>query len=201
MDMLDGVVRTSTPEEDRLVAAVMQTHGQHQSELHEHFARLRKDHRVMSGDLLGELGGRSPLSARGNHPVFGILHYDDAVAVLRDPDTFGNGELNDTLGRAYGRTLLTMDEPDHRASRAVLSKVFSRRSLESSREELFRPIVESYVDSLVANRRGDLYRELFLQFPVTILHRLMGLSTDPSDIDLFHQLALKLLLIRSDTPE
>jgi cytochrome P450 len=179
----------------------MATHGQHQSGLHDHFARLRRQHRVMVGDVLGELGGRSPLSARPDHPVFSLLHYDDVIEVLRDPATFSSGELNDTLGRAYGRTLLTMDEPDHRAARSVLSKVFSRRALEASREELFRPVIQEYVAALGPRGGGDLYRELFLQFPVTILHRLYGLSTEPAEIDRFHELALKLLLIRSDTPE
>lgn len=195
-------VRESTAEEDQLVDAVMATHGHGAADVHATFADLRQKGPVYEGDAIALLGGRSPLALRGDGiPQFSVLGHDEVAQVLREHETFSSGELNDTLGRAYGRTVLTMDPPDHRRSRTVLQQIFSKRSLEEWRESLFRPVTEAYVEHLLPRGGADLYRALLLQFPVTILHRLMGLPAEPASIDRFHALALKMLLVRSATPE
>lgn len=196
------LVREPSAEEHALVDTVMQTHGQGAADIHTTFARLRAQGPVFEGDVIAELGGRSPLSLRGDgFPSFSVVAYDEVAHVLREHQLFSSGALNDTLGRAYGRTVLTMDQPDHKTSRAVLQQIFSKRALEEWREGLFRPVVEAYVDRLEPKGGCDLYRDLYLQFPVTILHRLMGLPAEPEAVDRFHQLALRLLLVRSATPE
>ena len=195
-------MREPSDEERVLVDSVMTTHGQGAADIHTTFAKLRAEGPVYEGDVIGLLGGRSPLSLRGEgFPSFSVVRYEEVAQVLREHQLFSNGELNESLGRAYGRTILTMDQPDHKTSRTVLQQIFSKRSLEEWREDLFRPVVEAYVDRLLPRGGCDLYRDFYLQFPVTILHRLMGLPNDAESVDRFHQLALKLLLVRSATPE
>jgi cytochrome P450 len=73
--------------------------------------------------------------------------------------------------------------------------------MEEWQRTLFRPVIEAYVDSIVSRGRCELNREVLLQFPVTILHAMMGLPEEPEGIDRFHHLAQSLFLVRGPNPE
>jgi cytochrome P450 len=50
-----------------------------------------------------------------NGSSFSVLGHDEVVAVLRDNESFSSSILSDIMGPMLGRTIIAMDEPEHRA--------------------------------------------------------------------------------------
>jgi cytochrome P450 len=142
-------VRTPDAEDDALFDQVMAFRGRGLADIHELFAGFRRTDPIHHGDVLGELGLRTPLvGARIGGDVYSLFRHADVTAILRDPSTSVE-IMNDTVGQVFGRTIITMDPPDHRAQKALLQSVFSAKTIAAWREDLFRPVVETYVDSLL----------------------------------------------------
>jgi cytochrome P450 len=95
-----------------------------------------------------------------------------------------------------GHTILNMDEPEHRAYRGLVQQAFSRAAMARWETELVRPIIDRHIDAFAARGSADLVRELTFSFPVEVIAALLGLPSD--DLEMFHRLAVQLLLILTD---
>src|SRR5690349_19309167 len=58
-----------------------------------------------------------------------VYGYDDCARVLRDPRTFSSRVHSDFIDRAMGRTILSMDDPEHKRNRDLVADVFQQRAL------------------------------------------------------------------------
>src|SRR6266516_3993557 len=67
----------------------------------------------------------------GDGPDAGInvLGYDEAVAVLRDHETYSSEIVGAVMGAVLGPTIVAMDEPEHRAHRALVARAFGPKLL------------------------------------------------------------------------
>ena len=74
-----------------------------------------------------------------------------------------------------GRTILEMDEPEHRSIRALVAPSFRSKVLERWEEELVARVVNELVDGFVAEGRTDLVRSVTFNFPVQVIARILGL--------------------------
>ncbi len=129
--------------------------------------------------------------------VFGTwlcTRYEDVLSVLRDKNFTTDRsqvpamKLVSWLSRSdprfsamIARNLLTMDGPDHRRLRGLVSKAFTPR-----RVEQLRPRLQSLVDGLLddAAKRGDMevVRDLAHPLPVVAIAELLGVPAQDRDL-------------------
>jgi cytochrome P450 len=79
------------------------------------------------------------------------------------------------MGPMLGRTMIAMDEPEHRAHRALVAPAFRPKLLARWEEELVRRVVVELIDSFAPLGRADLVRSLTFAFPVRVIARILGL--------------------------
>jgi cytochrome P450 len=108
-------------------------------------------------------------------PAFSVLGHDEVVAVLRDHETYSSKFLAEIMGPMLGHTMIAMDEPEHRAHRALVAPAFRPKLLARWEDELVRRVVDELIDSFAPVGRADLVRCLTFAFPVRVIARILGL--------------------------
>jgi cytochrome P450 len=139
------------------------------------------------GAEIGEPDKPSPVT------VFG---FDEVVQVLRDNETFSSAVYEDVVGMVMGRTILQMDEPEHRGIRALVAPSFRSKVLERWEEDLVALVVNELIDSFIESGRTDLVRTLTFNFPVQVIARILGLPR--TDYPQFQRWALELTSVAAN---
>lgn len=114
-----------------------------------------------------------------------LTRYDDCVAVLRD-QRFGREEFQQMLSSVYGddsekpalpRSMLFRDPPDHTRLRALVSKAFTPRMIETMRDHI-QEIVDRLLDRVQDAGRMDVMEDLAYPLPVTVICEMLGVPLD-----------------------
>jgi cytochrome P450 len=114
-----------------------------------------------------------------------LTRYEDCVAVLRDA-RFGREEFQQMLTAVYGdetekpalpRSMLFRDPPDHTRLRALVSKAFTPRMIETMRDHI-QSIVDRLLDRVQAAGRMDVIEDLAYPLPVTVICEMLGVPVD-----------------------
>ena len=95
-----------------------------------------------------------------------------------------------------GRTILQMDEPEHRLHRALVSPTFRSKVLEQWEGDLVERVVDELIDGFVARGTADLVQELTFNFPVQVIARILGLPR--SDFPIFQRWAIEITSVASN---
>jgi cytochrome P450 len=125
-----------------------------------------------------------------------VFGFDEVVQVLRDHKTYSSGVYEDVIGIVMGRTILQMDEPEHRKVRDLVSSSFRSKMLERWEEDLVAVVVNELVDSFVERGRSDLVRDVTFNFPVQVIARILGLPR--ADYPVFQRWALELTSVAAN---
>jgi cytochrome P450 len=104
-----------------------------------------------------------------------VMGFDECVQVLRDNETFSSQIYEGVIGMVMGRTILQMDEPEHRVQRALVSPAFRSKMLERWEEGLVRTVVNELIDGFADRGHADLVKEVTFNFPVQVIARILGL--------------------------
>lgn len=148
-------------------------------------AELRRTVGVVKG------GPADPAAVTGGpKPSYSVLRYDDCARVLRDGETFSSRIYERIMGPVMGRTILEMDDPEHRRSRAIAGHAFRQKTLQRWETELIEPLAKEMIDRFAGAGEVDLVDALTYPFPVQVIARILGLPHD--DYPMFQQLAFKL---------
>ncbi|HEY4947149.1 MAG TPA: cytochrome P450 [Acidimicrobiales bacterium] len=169
---------------------------------------------TVSGDIrdpyprLGELRRRSPVHLGpvdlgdgaaevdpNRPPPVTVFGFDEAVQVLRDNQTYSSSVYEGIMGAVMGRTILQMDEPEHRLHRALVSPTFRSKVLERWEGGLVRQVVDELIDGFVAQGAADLVQELTFNFPVQVIAQILGLPR--SDFPVFQRWAIEITSVAS----
>ena len=67
-----------------------------------------------------------------------MFGFDEVVQVLRDNEPYSSSVYEGIMGMVMGRTILQMDEPEHRLHRALVSPTFRSKVLERWESDLVR---------------------------------------------------------------
>jgi cytochrome P450 len=135
--------------------------------------------------------GMARVRAEGG--VVTVAGLDECVQVLRDGETFSAAVYEGVTGAVMGRTILQMDEPEHRRQRALVGSTFRSAALD---EPAVRAVVEGLVDGFVARGRATLVEELTFDFPVQVIARILGLPA--ADYPRFRRWAAELIGVVAD---
>lgn len=111
-----------------------------------------------------------------------ILRYDDALAVSRDVETFTSSkgirlEEMDAEETEARLTMMELDPPDHTRLRRLVSKGFTRRSVESY-EEPIRALAAEVIERAIQNDTFDFVHDIAEELPMRMLGRLLGTSDE-----------------------
>jgi cytochrome P450 len=151
------------------------------------FHELRRQSPVHLGMVdLGE--GAPPPDPSRPTPVT-VVGFDEVVHVLRDHETFSSAVYAEVVGPVMGRTILEMDEPEHRSVRALVAPAFRSKVLERWQDDLVAVVVHDLVDAFAEQGHTDLVRSVTFNFPVQVIARILGLPR--ADYPQFQRWALE----------
>jgi cytochrome P450 len=142
---------------------------------------------------LGE--GADPVDPSRPPPVT-VFGFEEVVQVLRDNETFSSGVYTDVMGMVMGRTILEMDEPEHRCSRALVAPSFRTKMLQRWEEELVAVVVNELIDTFADAGSTDLVRTVTFNFPVQVIARILGLPR--ADYQQFQRWTLELTSVAAN---
>ncbi len=145
------------------------------------FASLRHSNPVLRAQTVNRLS-------------YVVSRYDDVLAVLRDSELFssrGNAEV----GRFMGRTIIEMDSKEHARMRALISAVFTPRSIEALTARV-ESLVHELIDDCSRETRFDLVDRLSMALPIQIIAEIVGVPR--SDYPKFKEASLALIAFPKD---
>jgi cytochrome P450 len=100
------------------------------------------------------------------------------------------------MGMVMGRTILQMDEPEHRINRALVSQSFRSKVLERWEESLVAVVVNELIDGFIDAGRADLVREVTFNFPAQVIAHILGLPR--ADYPSFQRWAIELTSVAAN---
>ena len=157
-------------------------------------AELRRQSPVHVGPVdLGD--GANAVDPSIPQPVT-VFGFDESVQVLRDNETFSSTVYEGIMGAVMGRTILQMDEPEHRLHRAMVSPTFRSKVLEQWEGDLVQRVVNELIDGFADRGTADLVQELTFNFPVQVIARILGLPR--SDFPMFQRWAIGITSVASN---
>jgi cytochrome P450 len=157
-------------------------------------AELRRQSPVHVGPVdLGD--GANEVDPSIPQPVT-VFGFDESVQVLRDNETFSSTVYEGIMGAVMGRTILQMDEPEHRLHRAMVSPTFRSKVLEQWEGDLVQRVVNELIDGFADRGTADLVQELTFNFPVQVIARILGLPR--SDFPMFQRWAIGITSVASN---
>jgi cytochrome P450 len=115
-----------------------------------------------------------PLS-HADAQVFNVLRHDEVVTALREHETYSSTIIAEAMGPLLGHTIVAMDEPEHRAHRALVAPAFRPKLLAAWEDVLVRRVVDEVIDSFATLGRADLVRSFTFAVPVRVIGRILGL--------------------------
>jgi cytochrome P450 len=134
---------------------------------------LRRECPVHAGPI--DLGEGVDLPDPNRPAPVTVFGFEETVQVLKDNETFSSSVYEGIMGLVMGKTILQMDEPEHRIARAMVSASFRSKVLERWEEGLVARVVNELVDSFYHRGQADLVREVTFNFPAQVIARILGL--------------------------
>ena len=159
-------------------------------------ARLRAAGPVFEGDLRQHFGLYGDLTMASLRHV-AVLGHREVNTVLRDPATFSNAIYNHNLGVFFGRSVTTMDQPEHERYRRLFQRAFNPKMVQRWADILIPRTITRLIDDFAPSGHADLVSEFTLHFPFHFIHELLGLPLE--DREIFQKLAFGQIGIIFDT--
>ncbi len=158
--------------------------------------KLRSKHAAMEGNYREVMGLVPDLT----HPVaarhFMILSYEEVAKALLSPQTFSNKAYTFNLGASFGRSVSTMDAPEHNRFRRIFQKVFLPQYVRNWGGPIVDPVVNDLMDGFIHDGRADLIQQFTLHYPFGVIYRQLNLP--PEEGKVFHKLAVAQTMISFD---
>ena len=127
-----------------------------------------------------------------------VLGYEAAERVFLDPITYSNKTYARNLGISFGRSVSTMDAPEHSRFRKIFQKAFLPNVVAQWGETLVDPVVQGLMDKFATRGKADLVGEFTHHYPFQIIYRQLNLP--PEDVMTFHRLAIAQTVVMYDVP-
>jgi cytochrome P450 len=127
-----------------------------------------------------------------------VLGYELVEKIFLDPVTYSNRLYARNLGISFGRSVSTMDAPEHPRFRKIFQKAFLPNTVAQWSETLVDPVVRGLMDQFADRGRADLAQEFTHHYPFQIIYRQLALP--PEDVKTFHKLAIAQTVVSYDVP-
>ena len=140
--------------------------------------------------------GENPDITSSDVEHFTVVGYDEVATCLRDFETFSNKAYLRNIGISFGRSVSTMDAPEHVRFRKIFQKAFLPAVVSKWGESVVDPVVDSLMSGFVARGRADLVQEFTFHYPFQIVFKQLGLP--PEEVAIFHKLAMAQIVVSFD---
>jgi cytochrome P450 len=107
-----------------------------------------------------------------------VTDWEHAEAVLRDAETFSSSINMQHIGQFMGELIVGLDGEEHRKYRNLVAKAFRQSQLDKWDDSLVRPIIRGLIDTIAPRGRGDLVRDVTVQYPVQVVCGIVGVPLD-----------------------
>jgi cytochrome P450 len=128
--------------------------------------------------------------------LFTVTSRELAQEVLSDNVRFSSAGYAMTIGQVMGRTILTMDPPEHLRHRALVAGAFRARALEEWSDTIIGATISELIDAFAGDGHADLIPQLTFPFPVRVIARILGLPE--ADWPRFLRLSTELISLMRD---
>jgi cytochrome P450 len=159
--------------------------GEHAADPFPLFARLRS---------MGAVVPLSPPVEGGRTRAWAVTHMEEAVQVLRDSGRFTvdprSAGADLLFGRAasagggagtgfftQGGSMLSVDEPDHRRLRGLVSRAFTPRYMEGLRPRV-QEIADELLDQVQNRGRVDVLEDYAYPLPINVISEMLGVPRE-----------------------
>lgn len=119
----------------------------------------------------------APIIRLPRYDLYVMSRFADVQAALKDARIFSSASgvgLNDVINPTLEPTTLGSDDPVHARRRALLGRPLNPANLAKIRARIFEE-AETFVGSLLENRRFDAAGDFAQHLPLTIVYDLLGL--------------------------
>jgi cytochrome P450 len=129
-------------------------------------------------ETYGRLRDDAPVYLNDHYGFYALSRYDDVIAAHGDPERFVSSyglTVEQLLQKQPMKTnmMIIMDPPEHTHQRKLVSKAFSRRSIEGL-EPMVEQIIGNFLDELEGRGEFDIVAEFAALFPVEIISGMLG---------------------------
>lgn len=131
--------------------------------------------------VLAELRVREPVSWLPALDGWLVTRYDDAVAVMRDPDRFTVADPRFSTGQVLGPSMLSLDGTEHARHRAPFVAPFRARAVRQTFASEAAADAARLLDQLEPAGVGELRRGFAGPLAAAIIGRALGLAQGEED--------------------
>lgn len=143
-----------------------------------------------------EFMGEYPDVTSAHLPHYVVVGYDEVARCLTEPENFSNEAYKLNLGISFGRSVSTMDPPEHSRYRRIFQKAFLPQTVAKWGESVVDPVVHGLMDKFRARGEADLVQDFTLHYPFQIVYRQLALP--PEEAATFHKLAIAQTVVSFD---
>ena len=149
-------------------------------------AELRAAAPVHRGSYRAMMG--LPDSLMPDRAIFTIVGSEEVTQAFTDTERFSNAAYAFNLGVTFGRSISTMDNPEHARYRRIFQRIFLPQYMQSWGTTIVDPVVQGLMSAFLADGRADLVEQFTLRYPFEVIYRQLDLP--PEDVQTFQRLAL-----------
>src|SRR5262249_36067772 len=125
-----------------------------------------------------------------------LYRFDDCARILRDPQTFSSRGYEQGVDLVMGRTILSMDDPEHKSHRDLVAPAFHQRVLTAWTGDVIGAVCEDLIDRFQLSGRAELVGDFCNEFPIRVTAHMLGLP--PDDHAQFQRWSMELIGIAGD---
>lgn len=166
------------------------------TQLYPGLAELRHAHPVWEGDLRLHFGTAPDVTNIDKRKISVLGHKEVTEVLLNSSGVFSNKIYGHSLGVSFGRSVTTMDPPEHGNYRMLFQKAFLPSMIASWGNELIPKVIHGLIDQFESRGSVDLSKEFALYFPFHVINELLQLP--PEHRPTFHKLAFGQTTLRFD---
>lgn len=149
-------------------------------------AELRRAGPVHRGSYRSMMG--LPDALMPDRETFTIVGSDEIAQAFMDTDRFSNGGYAFNLGVTFGRSISTMDPPEHGRYRRIFQRIFLPQFVKEWGGTIVQPVVDALMARFLADGRAELIEQFTLRYPFEVIYRQLALPEQ--DVRVFQRLAI-----------
>lgn len=129
-------------------------------------------------DIYARLREEAPVYYNERYDFYALSRHADVAPAYRDYETFSSAKGVDlsavrTGEDAHFKSIITLDPPEHRYMRSLVSKVFTPRAIAGLRE-MVTDRIEHFMNQNKGKEQFDLIQDFSALFPIDIVSRMLG---------------------------
>jgi cytochrome P450 len=149
-------------------------------------ARLRSEGAIHEGSYRGLMG--LPDALMPDRKFFTLVGTEAITRALTDEEAFSNAAYAFNLGVTFGRSISTMDNPEHGRYRRIFQRIFLPQHVRKWGDSIVDPVVTELMGQFLPHGRADLIGQFTLRYPFEVIYGQLALPE--SDVRVFQRLAI-----------